>query len=161
MNTKKLQTFDEQGKLSPLLKGTLAGFLASIIGAIVYALYPFIFGMQLNLLAIGVGGLIGFAISLFGNGKSKLLGIIGAILALISCITGDVISIIAIYSFQNSVSFWRVIGNLDFASVVDILSQTTGFLSIMFYLMAMTVAYGISTMPPLSSVSKNTDKEIN
>lgn len=117
--------------------------------------------MQLNLLALGVGGFIGFAISLFGKGKSHLLAIIGAILALISCVTGDVISLIAIYSFQNKVPFWMIVGNLDFASVVDILSQTTGFLSIMFYLTAMTVAYGISTMPPLSSVSKKLDDGLN
>ena len=56
MNIQEYQRTDEQKKPANIVMGTLAGLLASIIGAIIYALYPFIFGMQLSLLAIGVGG---------------------------------------------------------------------------------------------------------
>ena len=161
MNIQEYQRTDEQKKPTNIVMGTLAGLLASIIGAIIYALYPFIFGMQLSLLAIGVGGLVGFAIHLFGKGKNRILGIIGAFLALASCVAGDVISVVAIYSFQNKAPFFELLGSLNLFSVIDILAKTTDFIGIMFYGVAMVMAYVISTMPPLPNVYRNSDNDLN
>jgi hypothetical protein len=153
-------TTDERKKPTNIVMATLAGLIASIIGTILYALYPFIFGMQLSLLAIGVGGIVGLAIHLVGKGKSRILGIIGAFLALASCIAGDVISVVAIYSFQNKVPLLKLLGSMNLFSIIDILSKTTYFIGIMFYGMAMVVAYGISTMPPLPNISQNSDNDL-
>jgi hypothetical protein len=157
MNTQESQLTDRQKKLIDISMGSLAGLFASVIGAILYALYPFIFGMQLSLLAIGVGILIGIAIHLFGKGESRFLGFVGAFLALASCIAGDVISAVAIYSFQHKAPFFEILVSLNFFSIIDILAQITDFISVMFYLMAMIIAYGISTTPLSPNIPQKND----
>ena len=142
-----------------ILFSVVAGVLASCIATVVYALYPFLFGIQLEFLAIGVGFIVGFAISKFSKRKNHILGIIGAALSLLSCVMGDVLSAIAIYSYQNNAPFFEIIANLNFSTIAEILFQIVGVENILFYLMAMTIGYVISASPPLPAIPK-TEEEV-
>ena len=143
-----------------ILYGVIAGILASFVAAIVYALYPFLFGIQLEFLAIGVGFIVGFAISKFSAGRSHILGMVGAGLSLVSCVMGDVLSAIAIYSYQNNVPFFEMIASLNFSTITNILFQIVGIENILFYLIAMLIGYALSASPPFPAIPKTKDDEI-
>ena len=159
MNIEELQEGIGFKSISVLFS-IVAGVLASFVASIVYALYPFLFGIQLEFLAIGVGFIVGFTISKFSGRKSWVLGIFGAILSLASCILGDVLSAIAIYSYQNNAPFFEIITSLNFSKITNILFQIIGMENILFYLMAMLIGYGFSASPPLPAPPKTKDEEI-
>ena len=60
------------------LVGALAGLVAAITGAIVWAILTVTTECQIGWMALGVGALVGFALRI-GNG-GKLFGIMGAFL---------------------------------------------------------------------------------
>jgi len=143
-----------------VLYSVVAGILASFVAAIVFALYPFLFGIQLEFLAIGVGFIVGFAISKFSRRKNHILGIIGAVLSLVSCVMGDVLSAVAIYSYQNNAPFFEIIASLNFSTITNILFQIVGIENILFYLIAMLIGYALSASPPFPAITKTKDEEI-
>jgi hypothetical protein len=77
-----------------LLLGGFAGLAAAIIGAIIWAVVTVTTKYQIGWMALGVGTLVGFALRI-GNG-GKTFGILGAFLALFSCILGNYFSLIAL-----------------------------------------------------------------
>ncbi len=158
MKNPEPQVTDGQKKLADILMASIAGLLAAGLGAVAYALYPFIFGMQSDWLAIGVGVLVGMAVSLFGNGRKGVLGIIGAFLSLGSCMTGDVLSAAAVYSFQNKVPFFQILGSLNFFSIIALFQQTADFERIMLYAIAIIIAFALSRATPLYLVSQKKDE---
>lgn len=143
-----------------ILSGVVAGILAAFIATIIYALYPFLFGIQLSFLAIGVGFIVGFAISKFSGGKSHILGIVGASLSLASCVMGDVLSTIAIYSYQNNAPFFEILATINFSTITSILPQIVGIENVLFYLLAMLIGYALSISSPLPAIPKTKDEEI-
>ena len=65
-------------------------------------------GYQMGYMAIGVGFLVGFAMRQ-GKGIRPIFGIIGAALALISCVMGDFFSIVGLVAKEYGVSFMDVL----------------------------------------------------
>jgi hypothetical protein len=153
------QLSDNQKYLMDILMATIAGLLASGIGMIAYALYPFLFEMHSDWLAIGVGVLVGMAVSLFGNGRKGFLGIICALLALGSCLAGDVLSAAAIYSFQNRISLFMYLRSLEFISISAILRQSINLENILLYGIALAIAYILSNSTPLYLISQKKQNE--
>lgn len=76
-----------------LPKGVLYASVACILGAVAWSLISVSTGLQMGYMAIGVGFLVGFAMRQ-GKGIRPVFGILGAVLALISCVLGDFLSII-------------------------------------------------------------------
>jgi len=147
-------------KSSNILIGVIAGILASLIGTILYALYPFLFGIQINFLAIGVGFIIGIAINKFAGGRSPMLGVVGAFLSLISLVAGDVLSAIAIYSYQNSVSFFGMLSRLNLSSIAELLPQIIGIENVLFYIPAISIGCLLPLAPPLPTFPKSKEEEL-
>ncbi len=76
-----------------LPKGVLCAVVACIVGAVAWGLISVSTGYQIGYMAIGIGFLVGFAMRQ-GKGIRPIFGIIGAALALVSCVLGDFLSII-------------------------------------------------------------------
>ena len=60
--------------------GVAAGMIAAGIGAAVWAAITFFTGYQIGWMAIGVGLLVGYTVSVYGKGLSNLYGIAAALL---------------------------------------------------------------------------------
>ena len=79
--------------------GLVAGLVAMAIGAgawvgiAVTAAKQFSF-IPIGFMAIGVGALVGFAIRVAGNGRGMIFGIMGAVLTLLGCLSGDVLTVV-------------------------------------------------------------------
>jgi hypothetical protein len=90
----KVQAFQEQiQEEQNLLMGILAGGAAALLGAVLWAGISYATGSQLAWVAIGVAILVGWSVRQLGRGIDTIFGIIGAVLAMASCLLGNILSI--------------------------------------------------------------------
>jgi hypothetical protein len=73
-------------------KAVLGGLIALVVGAGLWAAISSTTGMQIGWMAIGVGFLVGFAVRWLGRGTEPVYGYLGALLALIGCLLGNVLA---------------------------------------------------------------------
>ena len=69
--------------------GLLAGFVAMLVGALVWAVFTVLTGWRIGIIAIGIGFLVGMAIRTAGQGYGPLFSGTGAVLALGGCLIGN------------------------------------------------------------------------
>ena len=89
--------------------GFVAGVLAAVIGAVAWAILVVVTELQIGIVAIGIGALVGFAVARFGKGIDKSFGIMAGVLALLGVAFGNVLGVAAFaadglieYSFAES-----------------------------------------------------------
>src|SRR3954469_14316210 len=88
-----------------------AGLTAAIVGAAVWAIVTITTHYQIGWMAIGVGLLVGFAIGYANGGRwSRFLG---AFFALLGCVAGNFLSLVAFAAAQEHIPFFQVFGSLD------------------------------------------------
>jgi hypothetical protein len=127
-----------------LLFGIVGGILAAGIGAIIWALITYWTKFQIGWMAVGLGLLVGFAIRFLGKGESIKFGIIGAILALLGCLAGNVLTTCIWASREYDVSIFKIISVVDFQLIVDILKETFSPIDLIFYAIAIYEGYKFS-----------------
>ena len=75
-----------------LVLAGVAGLAAALVGAVLWALLASATHVKIGYAAIGVGYLVGFAMRAAGKGHSPVYGYVGAVLALLGCVVGDLLS---------------------------------------------------------------------
>ena len=126
--------------------GWLAGSAIALICAIVWALITFFANRQIGWMAIGVGYLVGSAISWKGKGSEAKFGVAGVILSFLSCLAGNILASALFYSQQNGVPLLDVLFFLLISPMV-ILELMIHFFSpidIVFYGFAIATGYKFS-----------------
>lgn len=126
-----------------LPKAVLFGVLACIVGAAAWALISISTGYQIGYMAIGIGFLVGFAMRQ-GNGIRPIFGIIGAALALLSCVMGDFFSIVGMVAKEYEVSFMDVLLDADYSAVMEVVVENLASMTLLFYGIAIYEAYKFS-----------------
>ncbi len=124
-----------------LLVGTLAGFVASLTGAGVWALVTVVTEYQIGWMAVGIGVLVGFSIRLAGKGIDQTFGIAGAALALIGCVVGNVLTMTYFIAANEGMSFMDILVQLDIAITYELLASTFEIIDVLFYGMAVYFGY--------------------
>jgi hypothetical protein len=87
-----------RGREANLPFGILAGTIAAIIGALIWMGITVATGLHVGFVALGVGALVGLTVRFVGNGRSVIFGIIGAVLTLIGCLGGEVLTVVQLAS---------------------------------------------------------------
>src|ERR1700754_3822692 len=82
-----------------------AGIGAALLGAVAWMLVAVAAEMQLGVMAIAVGYIVGRAIRAVGHGVEPKFGYLGAACALMGCVVGDVLSDIAFYAKIRHIGF--------------------------------------------------------
>jgi hypothetical protein len=84
--------------------GVVAGLAAGAVGACVWGGFTEITHLRIGYLSLGLGLLIGYAVTRAAGGRSPELGIVAALITLLACAAGDVgtIYIKAMHDFQLS-----------------------------------------------------------
>jgi hypothetical protein len=104
--------------------GILAGALAAVVGALVWMGITVATGLHVGYVALGVGALVGLAVRYVGNGRSMIFGIIGAVLTLIGCLGGEILTVVQLSSTPQH-DFYNVLTTVDLTQLVPrILDQT-------------------------------------
>ncbi len=128
---------DEQN----LTGGLLAGIGAAVVGAAIWAAITFATHFQIGWMAIGVGFLVGIAVRKYGHGIDMSFGIMGAILALLGCLAGNLFATCASIAGHFEIGYWEVISQLNFDAVTNIMVETFHPMDVLFYGIALYAGY--------------------
>lgn len=126
-----------------LPKALILGVLACIIGAVAWGLVSVSTGYQIGYMAIGVGFLVGIAMRQ-GKGVTPIFGIIGAALALLSCLLGDFFSLIGYVAQDNEISFMEAFQGVESNEIWPYMIENMASMTIVFYGIAVYEGYKLS-----------------
>ena len=121
-----------------------AGIGAALIGASAWAMVTVVTSFQIGWMAMGVGFLVGWAVRRFGQGIDKTFGMIGAAMALIGCLAGNLLSTCVLLARELEVGLGQVLINLDPASAMEIMVATFHPMDVLFYGIAVYAGYRFS-----------------
>lgn len=92
--------------------GFVAGTVATLLGATLWAVITVVTKFQIGYMAVGVGFLVGYSIRTFGKGLSPIYGVMGASLALLGCLLGNMLSVCSAIADAANDSFFAVTLNV-------------------------------------------------
>jgi hypothetical protein len=127
-----------------LAGGLLAGVVASLAGAVIWAVVTDATGYQIGWMAIGVGFLVGIAVRTFGKGFDKVFGVLGAALALLGCVAGNLLAIVGLIAEHQHQPFMSVVQRLDVGLVGQLMGLGFRPMDLVFYGIALYEGYKLS-----------------
>ena len=133
---------DEQAVMeeSPVRENMLAvlaaGLAAMLAGAVLWAPVTVITHMELGLMAIVVGFVVGLGIQKTRKRPNKNFSILGAVLALIGCLLGNVFSFVAIAVQQSGAPFADTLSHVSAAGLLAVMADNFEAMDLLFYAIA-------------------------
>jgi hypothetical protein len=127
-----------------LVVGSMAGLVAAVTGAAVWAGVTVVTEYQIGWLAVGVGFLVGIAMRTMGKGIDQVFGVVGAMIALFGCVLGNVLTIAWYISAQTGSSLLSVLTELDMELTIELITETFQVMDILFYGLALYFGYKYS-----------------
>lgn len=121
----------------------LAGLVAALAGAIVWAAITVATKFQIGWMAIGVGCLVGYAVRLLGKGVVKKFGIIGGAFSLLGCLLGNLLSGCGFLAQEHSVPVLQVVWAVVKTPALgfELLKATFSPMDVVFYIIAVAQGY--------------------
>ncbi len=127
-----------------LVVGSMAGLVAAVSGAAVWAGVTVLTEYQIGWIAVGLGFLVGIAMRTMGKGIDQVFGVVGAMLALLGCVLGNVLTIAWYISAQTGASLLSVLTELDIELMIELITETFQVMDILFYGLALYFGYKYS-----------------
>jgi hypothetical protein len=127
-----------------LALGIAAGAVAAAVGAAVWAVVTVVTNYQIGWMAVGVGFVVGLAVRTFGKGLDQVFGIVGAGLALLGCLAGNLLAVCGMIAQQESLGFFAVFSSLDMQVIQELMVATFSPMDLLFYGIAVYEGYKFS-----------------
>jgi len=138
------QTLEKIKSEQSLPAAIFAGIFIGVLAAIGWAAFTVATNMKIGLIAIAIGALVGLGMRYFGKGLDPIFGICGAILAILSCVFGDVLSIIGFIANNEQLGYFETLLLFDFSQTFNIMSEIAGPMDLIFYAIAAYEGYKFS-----------------
>ncbi len=127
-----------------LTSAIIFGSVASVFSAILWAIFTLVTGFQLGLMSLAVGAIVGFTVRFAGKGISTKFGLMGAVLSLIGCLLGNILSITQIVAANNNLNFWDLLFSLNIKTIFLMLVDWFDLVDIILYSLAIIEGYRFS-----------------
>ena len=129
-----------------VLLGIVGGLLGAAIGAVLWAVVTVVTEFQIGFMAIGVGFLAGKGAWIGGRGLKPTYGLIGGVMAMLGCAAGNLLSACAFIAQlpEAELTFFQILGNLDFELINIIMRETFHPLDVLFGLIAISTGWKYS-----------------
>jgi hypothetical protein len=127
--------------------GLITSLIVGLIGAGLWAAITIATNYQIGYMALAIGAGVGFSMRYFGKGLDQKFGIAGAIIALLSCVLGNVFTIIALLGNEVEISFFEAASQLDYSVLPEIMLETGSPIDLLFYGIAAYEGYKFSFLP--------------
>ena len=114
-------------------RAVIAGLLAAVVGAAIWAGVTYLTGYQIGWMAVGVGFLVGYGIRIMGKGVEQRFGYVGAAFALFGCLLGNLLTQAAFIADYQGVSMLDVLLALDAAFITEIFTVSFSPMDLLFY----------------------------
>jgi hypothetical protein len=124
-----------------LLRGVLLASFTGLTTAVIWAVITVATNFQIGFMAIAVGYLVGYSMSIAGNGIDPVFGYVSAGIALVSCMAGNLFSAVAMLANHLNKSFFFVIQNLPLSAYPEMLVVTFSPIDLLFYGLATYAGY--------------------
>ena len=124
--------------------GILGGVIGAALGATIWALITILTHFQIGWMAVGVGFLAGFGVRILGRGMEPVFGYVGAVLALIGCVAGNLLSVMLTVSSQEHIPFGLIASKLTPDLAWRMLSADFNVIDLLFYGLAIFAGYRYS-----------------
>ncbi|HEX4861275.1 MAG TPA: hypothetical protein VFV07_08565, partial [Rhizomicrobium sp.] len=111
---------------------------------LIWAVVTVVTNMELGIMAIAIGYIVGHAIKAVGHGHSQKFGILGAVCGFAGCLLGSVLSYLAFYAQAMHASYMDVLGVLSFTLVQKLVSTFFSAIDLVFYAIAVYEGYRFS-----------------
>ena len=121
-----------------------AGLAAAVVGAVLWAVVVFATNMELGLVAIAVGALVGYAVRFAGKGIEPQFGLLGAVLAAFGWALGMVLCDIAFLSHARKMPVMDVVQALTADRLAALVSAMFQPMDILFLGIAVYEGYKFS-----------------
>jgi antitoxin component YwqK of YwqJK toxin-antitoxin module len=123
---------------------SVGGFLATLIGAFIWAVITVKTEHQNGYMAVGIGLLVGFTIQFFGAGIDKKFGFLGAFLSLLGCLLGNLFTQVGFIAEEQSLGYFETLSYLNLGIIINIFIETFDVLDVLFYGLAIYEGYKFS-----------------
>jgi hypothetical protein len=127
------QIIDTEEKIGNIPMALVFGLLASIVGAILWAVITVSTGYQIGYMAIAIGFIVGYTVKFAGRGNQITFGIIGAVLSLFGCLLGNYFSQIGFASSALHMGFFDTLTMIQPSLVLGAMKDEFAFMDIVFY----------------------------
>jgi len=127
-----------------LMVGLVGGTAAAAVGAVLWAGVTYATEYKLGIAAIVLGILVGTVIRKLGRGVDLQFRILGAVLALLSCLTGDLLVVCGFIAKQQGLTVLGVLSQLRFDSVIKLAKLTFNGGDLVFYAIAVYEGFRLS-----------------
>lgn len=124
--------------------GLIAGIIAGLLGAVLWAVITVSTEYQIGYMAVAIGLMVGYSIRFIGKGIQPIFGITGAIISLVSCVLGNVFSLIGFFANSENIGYFQALGIVDFASIPAVMIDTFNPMDLLFYGIAVYEGYKFS-----------------
>jgi hypothetical protein len=135
----------------------LAGSVAALLGAIVWAAITVATKYQIGWMAVGIGALVGITMRKVGRGVEARFGVVAAALALLGCLLGNLFAAVGMVASTGEESFFSLLARVDFDVAKEILAATFSPMDLLFYGIAVMEAFKFAfdrvDSPPRPSVA--------
>lgn len=125
-----------------LVPAIVAGAVAALFGAAVWAAIAVFASFETAWVAIGIGVLVGVAVRLAGRGFEVRYAAIGAALALAGVVAGKFLGICGFVARHESVSFFEVLRLFPYAELVEILRANFSYGDLVYYALSVWCGWG-------------------
>ncbi len=111
----------------------ISGLVVGIVGAVLWAAITVVTGYQIGYMAVAIGVGVGFAMRTMGKGMDPVFGITGAAIAVLSCVLGNVLSIIGFVADASGLAYMDALMQFDYAYILSLMEETVNFREVLFY----------------------------
>jgi antitoxin component YwqK of YwqJK toxin-antitoxin module len=133
----------------------VGGLVATLVSAVLWAIITVAAKYQIGYMAVGVGLLVGFAVRFFGAGVDKKFGFLGAGLALLGCLLGNLFSQIGFAALDQAQGYFEIISLLTPGIVFSVLAETFQPMDLLFYGIAIYEGYRFAFRPVPNDLINN------
>lgn len=122
----------------------VAGILAAVLGAFLWAGVTVVSGYQIGFMAIGIGVLVAFSIRFAGKGLSIKFQILGAVLSLFGCVVGNCLTVCYFLAQNEGVGFSEVLTMINPSAIPSLMISAFSPMDMLFYGIAVYEGYRLS-----------------
>ena len=124
-----------------LALAAVAGLVAAVVGAVLWAFLASATHFKIGYAAVGIGFLVGLAMRAAGKGHTPVFGYVGAVLALLGCVAGDVLSDCSMVATHYNKPLTDVLAVLTPSVAFTLLQEGFQPLDALFYVLAAMAGY--------------------
>jgi hypothetical protein len=134
--------------------GLLGGFVAMLAGTALWVVITVVTNFQIGYMAIGIGLLVGLAVQKLGHGFETRFRALGAGLALLGCVLGNLFTGCELLAIESKVSFGQVVSGLTPTLAWAVLQVTFSPMDLFFYVLGATAGWKYAAIPvPVASAA--------